>query len=65
MAPLYLEHFHISAHYGIRTERHKLIYYDGEALGSAGAVDGPTPPKWALFDLRADPQERGNVYQDP
>ncbi len=62
---MHLAHFNIPAHYGIRTERHKLIYYYGEALGSAGAIDEPTPPEWELFDLEADPQEMNNIYRDP
>lgn len=62
---MHLTHFNIPAHYGIRTERHKLIYYYGESLGSAGAIDEPTPPEWELFDLEADPQEMNNIYHDP
>ena len=30
---MHLAHFNIPAHYGVRTERYKLIYYYGEALG--------------------------------
>ncbi len=62
---MHLAHFNIPAHYGIRTERHKLIYYYGEALGSAGAIDKSTAPEWELFDLENDPQEMFNVYHDP
>ena len=45
--------------------RYKLIYYYGEALGSAGAIDEPTTPEWELFDLENDPQEMKNIYHDP
>ena len=62
---MHLAHFNIPAHYGIRTERHKLIYYYGEALGSAGAIDASTEPEWELFDLVDDPQEMVNLYEDP
>ena len=62
---MHLAHFNIPAHYGIRTERHKLIHYYGEALGSAGAIDESTPPEWELFDLENDPQELVNIYHDP
>lgn len=43
----------VKRHYGIRTKQYKLIhfYYD---------VD-----EWELYDLRKDPQEMKNVYQDP
>ena len=48
----------------MRTERYKLIYYYGEALGSGGAIDRSTPPEWELFDLEKDPNEMQNVYAD-
>lgn len=55
----------VVAHYGLRTERYKLIYYYGEALGSSGAIDEPRAPEWELFDLEEDPTELRNVYGDP
>jgi arylsulfatase A-like enzyme len=55
----------IPAHYGVRTERYKLIYYYGRALGSAGAIDKDTPPEWELFDTIKDPHEMYNLYDDP
>lgn len=60
-----LAHFNIPAHYGVRAERYKLIYYYGEALGSGGAIDNSTPPEWKLFDLEKDPHEMQNVYANP
>ena len=62
---MHLAHFNIPAHYGVRTERYKLIYYYGEALGAGGAIDRSTPPEWELFDLEKDPHEMHNVYEDP
>ena len=46
------EHF-TRRHYGIRTDRYKLIhfYYDFD--------------EWELFDLNKDPHEMNNVYKDP
>jgi arylsulfatase A-like enzyme len=55
----------VPAHYGIRTHKHKLIFYYGLPLGMAGAVKRPTEPEWELFDLEKDPQEMKNVYADP
>jgi arylsulfatase A-like enzyme len=55
----------VTAHYGVRTDRYKLIYYYGQALGATGAVEQPTPPEWELFDLRKDPREMKSVYGDP
>jgi len=42
----------VRRHYGVRTEQYKLIhYYNLE--------------EWELFDLRADPDEMVNLYNDP
>lgn len=42
----------VHPHYGVRTERYKLIYfYDLDA--------------WELYDLKEDPHELNNVYADP
>lgn len=46
----------VYAHYGLRTHRHKLIYY---------YEDQPEPPEWELFDLERDPCELHSVYHDP
>lgn len=44
---------HVKRHYGIRTDRYKLMhfYYD---------VD-----EWELYDLQKDPHEMHSVYNDP
>jgi len=43
----------VKRHYGVRTDRYKLIhfYYD---------ID-----EWELYDLKKDPDEMNNVYDDP
>ena len=42
----------VAKHYGVRTERHKLIhYYDLK--------------EWELFDLEKDPNELKSLYDDP
>jgi len=53
------------AHYGIRDQGHKLIYWYNEALGQPGARQGDEPPEWELFDCVADPLELVNVFHDP
>jgi len=62
---MHLAHHHVYAHYGVRTKRHKLIYYYADALGQPGAIDETKPPEWELFDLDKDPNELNNVYHDP
>lgn len=59
------EHHNVYSHYGIRTHRHKLIYYYAEALGTSGSIEEKRPPEWELFDLEKDPYELRNVYSDP
>ncbi|MDE0099188.1 MAG: sulfatase, partial [Truepera sp.] len=58
-------HHNVWAHYGLRTHRHKLIYYYADPLGTAGSVGEPEEPEWELFDLSADPGELRNLYHDP
>ncbi|MBT4500245.1 MAG: sulfatase [Gemmatimonadetes bacterium] len=62
---MHLAHHNVYAHYGVRTLRHKLIYYYADALGQPGAIDDTREPEWELFDLEKDPQELNNVYADP
>ena len=56
---------HVPAHYGVRTDRWKLIYYYGKPLGMKGAEPPDTEPDWELFDMRNDPREMKNLYHDP
>ncbi len=53
---MHIETHNTTAHYGVRTERYKLIYY---------YEPEPGPLEWELFDLREDPYEVRNVYDDP
>ena len=48
------------SHYGIRTQRYKLIYY-------YGLVRMKRKPEecWELYDLQNDPYERFNLYDNP
>jgi N-acetylglucosamine-6-sulfatase len=41
----------VAAHDGVRTNRHKLIYF-------------PSTKEWNLFDLKRDPQEMRSVHDD-
>ncbi|MHC1763336.1 MAG: sulfatase [Verrucomicrobiia bacterium] len=45
-------HHNTRAHYGVRTDTHKLICFW-------------TKDQWECYDLKADPDELRNVYEDP
>jgi len=45
-------HHHTRAHYGVRTDSHKLIYFW-------------TKDQWECYDLVKDPEEMHNIYNDP
>ena len=53
------------AHYGYRTDRHKIIYFYNDGLGLPGSGHFSYPPEWELYDLYSDPSELHNVYDDP
>lgn len=53
------------AHYGVRDQRYKLIYWYNEDLDIKGARPGDAEFKeWELFDCEKDPLELFNVYHD-
>ncbi|MFC9983827.1 sulfatase [Microbacterium keratanolyticum] len=56
---------HALAHYGIRTDTHKLIYFYNDGLGLPGSSPHTYPPEWEMYDLATDPEEMHNVYHDP
>ena len=56
---------HVPGHYGIRTDRYKLIFNYGKGLGMAGASKEDTTPCWEFYDLAEDPMEMRNLYDDP
>ena len=62
---MHLGGHNVCAHWGIRTERYKLIYYYGRPCGQPGAKDEEWEPEWELFDLEKDPAELHSVHDDP
>lgn len=62
---MHLNAHYIPAHFGVRTDRYKLIFFYGLALDSTGTIDKQTPAGWELYDLQQDPQEVNNVYGEP
>jgi arylsulfatase A-like enzyme len=55
---MYYRYYHypqdhrVQPHYGVRTDRYKLIYFN-------------KIKQWELFDLQKDPHELNNLYNDP
>jgi arylsulfatase A-like enzyme len=45
---------HVRPHYGVVTDRYKLVHFYG-----------PDTDYWELFDRQSDPQELTSVYDDP
>ena len=53
------------AHFGIRDERYKLIFFYGHPLDMTGTHPERTEPAWEFYDLEKDPRENHNAYDDP
>lgn len=47
----------VRKHYGIRTERYKLMHWYGKGSGTDPDIDS-----WELYDLKKDPTEVKNIY---
>lgn len=52
------------AHYGIRDQRYKLIYWYNEGFDMPGAGAGGQEREWELFDCLEDPLELFNVWNE-
>jgi len=57
----------VPAHFGIRTNDYKLIFFYGRHYGSTIPKWGmeETPVAWELYDMKNDPQESTNLYGRP
>ncbi|WP_066631860.1 sulfatase family protein [Labilibacter marinus] len=61
------------AHFGIRTKDYKLIFYYGRYYKTKdkikqdgwGRYDFDTPVAWEFYDLKRDPKEMQNEYNNP
>ncbi len=74
---MHLTHHDVPAHFGMRTKDYKLIFYYGmpfdlKELGKPSMSwmkrsfpIEPTPAAWELYDLKNDPAEIHNRYNDP
>ena len=52
------------AHFGIRNQRYKLIFFYGQPLNKPGTNKESTEPAWEFYDLQKDPKELKNLYHD-
>lgn len=56
----------VPAHFGIRSDRYKLVFFYGRDFKDSGRPQKPpTTPAWEFYDLETDPHEMNNLYQDP
>ncbi len=69
---MHMAHAHANpAHFAIRTDRYKLIFFYGRDVFPNGREDWgtrsewATPAGWELYDLKNDPHEMNNVYNNP
>ncbi len=51
----------VPAHFGIRSDRYKLIFFYGSSLQG----DHRTAAAWEFYDLEKDPHEMHNQYSNP
>jgi len=58
---MHMAHHWNPSHFGIRTKDHKLIFY----YGCDREGGNQTPPAWELYDMKNDPHEVDNIYDDP
>lgn len=52
------------AHFGLRNDRYKLIFFYGQHLNLPGTHKQNTQPAWEFYDLQSDPKENHNAYED-
>jgi len=74
---MHIVHHYVPAHFGIRTKQYKLLFFYGahhetaqEYAGrywtkNTDGVERETPHTWEFYDLKNDPNELHNRYNDP
>ncbi len=74
---MHIIHHYVPAHFGIRTKDYKLIFYYGKHYlpeeefskfywgKTYNGIAQETPHTWELYDLKNDPNELHNRYNDP
>ncbi len=59
------QHLIRPAHFGIRDHRYKLMFLYGDKLHTKGSEDKQSSPAWEFYDLKTDPHEDRNQYNNP
>lgn len=74
---MHIIHHYVPAHFGVRSKDHKLIFYYGKHYlpepeyekhywaRQYHGIERETPHTWEFYDLKNDPQELHNRYNDP
>jgi N-acetylglucosamine-6-sulfatase len=63
---MHMAHYlRVPAHFGIRSDRYKLIFFYGSDYIAGQRAKPPTPPAWEFYDLQNDPIEMHNEYANP
>ena len=74
---MHIIHHYVPAHFGIRTKQYKLMFYYGKHYlpqsefgkhywaSQYHGIENETPHTWELYDLKNDPLEMHNRYDDP
>ncbi len=55
----------VRRHYGIRTQRYKLIHFYPHTAAAQDTTHRPRIDQWELYDLQTDPTEMHNLYGNP
>lgn len=74
---MHIIHHYVPAHFGVRSKDYKLIFYYGKHYlpkfefdkhywaKQYYGIDRETPHTWEFYDLKNDPEELNNRYNDP
>ncbi|WP_066631021.1 sulfatase family protein [Labilibacter marinus] len=74
---MHIIHHYVPAHFGVRTKDYKLMFYYGKHYLPESefskhywgkqyfGIERETPHTWEFYDLKNDPQELNNRYNDP
>lgn len=60
----WLHHPDRPAHFGLRNERYKLVFFYGQGLDKYGTSKEGSLPAWEFYDLLKDPHELHNAIND-